>query len=452
MKSIGTRLSSKSLEQIGDRYYCLLIAFISLIFFFSRLYEPSLSGDAAKYALIAKNMLKSGNYLVPDLGIELYFKKPPFFFWLIALSYKLFGISEFSARLPSAIFALADALLVYLIARRISDSKLVAFMSSLVFIINFEVIRISTVIRFESFILFVNLSTILLLLKPSFIRSLVAGMLVGFGLLTKGPFALLGLAAVVIYFILKRDFEKISYQVFSLFIGCLIFGVYLFYMAAHHPEFFKEFFGNQILGRFEGTLNEGTPRSFFFYERILLKHFWIWNVFLLYFIFMVIKNGREYLKEIFSIKDKDLWSIFVIMFLIVFLPLHLVSLKFTRYSYYLYPFLSLIVGYVVVKKGLLKPVALYIAAVTLIYSLIVMACPCKFHKDKLKDLRPLVEVGINNFHSLGIDKSIDKLTAYSLLFYYDLSINETGYFLAKGAKCSDSLVKFKSYCIVEEKR
>ena len=452
MKSISTWFSSKSLEQIGDRYYYFLIAFIPLIFFFSRLYEPSLSGDAAKYALIAKNMLKSGNFLVPDLGVELYFKKPPFFFWLITLSFKLFGISEFSARLPSAIFALADALLVYLIARRISDSKLVAFISSSVFIINFEVIRISTVIRFESFILFVNLSTILLLLKPSFIRSFVAGMLIGSGLLTKGPFALLGLAAVVIYFVLKRDFGKVSYQIFSLFVGSLIFGIYLFYMATHYPGFFKEFFGNQILGRFKGTLNEGTPRSFFFYERILLKHFWIWNVFLFYLIFMVIKNGREYLKEIFSIKDKDLWNVFVIMFLIVFLPLHLVSLKFTRYSYYLYPLLSLIVGYVVVKKGLLKPVALYIAAVTLIYSLIAMVCPCKFHKDKLRDLRPLVEVGINNFHSLGIDESIDKLTAYSLLFYYDLSVNETRYFLAKGTKCSESLVKFKSYCIVEEKR
>ncbi len=83
---------------------------ISSIVFLSRLYEPSLSGDAAKYALIAKTMLKEGNYLFPHLGEEPYYKKPPFFFWLIALSFKIFGFNEFAARLPSALFGILSSL------------------------------------------------------------------------------------------------------------------------------------------------------------------------------------------------------------------------------------------------------------------------------------------------------------------------------------------------------
>jgi len=146
--------SLQVLEKLNDICYYFVITLVALIFFFSRLYEPSLSGDELKYALIAKNMMKSHSYFVACLGDELYFKKPPFFFWLILISYKIFGISEFSARLPSAIFAMLDALLIYLVGRRISDSKLIAFFSSLIFMVNFEIIRISTITRFESFILF----------------------------------------------------------------------------------------------------------------------------------------------------------------------------------------------------------------------------------------------------------------------------------------------------------
>lgn len=58
-----------------------------------------------RYATIAKNMLISGDWISPKLptenGLEIYLSKPPLHFWLTALSYSLFGVDEWSSRLPS---------------------------------------------------------------------------------------------------------------------------------------------------------------------------------------------------------------------------------------------------------------------------------------------------------------------------------------------------------------
>ncbi len=432
-----------SIEQTDEKYIALGIFLISTVFFLSRLYEPSLSGDAAKYGLIAKTMLKSGEYLTPSLVIDEYYKKPPFFFWIIAFFFKIFGVNEFSARLPSAIFAILDTLLLFKISKDISKSNRIALLTSLAFIINFEVIRISTTVRFESFLLFVNLTSIVLLQKPSLVKGIALGFLIGAGLLTKGPFSLLGVTAVLITSLLTKDFKSFKYALAALVFGLIIFGTYLLYMWQRYPQFLSEFFGNQILGRFTGILNEGTPRPFYFYERIILKHFWIWNVFLLIGLYKILR------KEIlFNIKNKRLWLSFLTMFLITYIPLHFVSLKFTRYSYYLYPFLAFFVANTASKGKFFKWSIFYSLSISTLYCLVALSCPCTFHKDKLKDIRPIVEVGLKNFQHLGIDKSIDRLKAYALLFYFDeLDVENPKFLLGRCNDRKDVLIKYDKYCI-----
>ncbi|RKQ63487.1 hypothetical protein C7457_0360 [Thermovibrio guaymasensis] len=83
------RITDFSLKRLS-----ILVLIISSTIFLSRLYEPSLSDDSVKYALIGKTMLKEGNFLFPHLGEEPYYKKPPLFFWLIAASFKVFGFNN----------------------------------------------------------------------------------------------------------------------------------------------------------------------------------------------------------------------------------------------------------------------------------------------------------------------------------------------------------------------
>lgn len=70
------------------------------------LWEP----DEARYAEIPREMLATGDWLTPRLNGVLYFEKPPFQYWLSALSMKLFGVNGAAARLP---LALASALAMW---------------------------------------------------------------------------------------------------------------------------------------------------------------------------------------------------------------------------------------------------------------------------------------------------------------------------------------------------
>src|SRR3970040_833103 len=59
--------------------------------------------DEINFAECAREMLVSGNYSMVQINFEPFREKPPLFIWMQALSMNLFGINEFSARLPNAI-------------------------------------------------------------------------------------------------------------------------------------------------------------------------------------------------------------------------------------------------------------------------------------------------------------------------------------------------------------
>ncbi len=75
--------------------------------------------DEPRYAQIAREMMWSGDYLVTRFNDGIYKEKPPLLFWSIALASAPFGdVSEFTARVPSFLSAIATLLLTYALARR----------------------------------------------------------------------------------------------------------------------------------------------------------------------------------------------------------------------------------------------------------------------------------------------------------------------------------------------
>ncbi|HEX9080815.1 MAG TPA: glycosyltransferase family 39 protein, partial [Holophagaceae bacterium] len=87
--------------------------------FMRPLWEP----DEARYAEIPREMLATGDWLTPRLNGVLYFEKPPFQYWLSAISMRLFGVHGWAARLP---LALASGLLIWAawrLARRLGARR-----------------------------------------------------------------------------------------------------------------------------------------------------------------------------------------------------------------------------------------------------------------------------------------------------------------------------------------
>lgn len=97
----------------------LLVA-ISLLLFIPHLgHTPLRSWDEAWYTEIARNILKSSDWFLLKWNGLPYYDHPPFGFWLMAISFKTFGVSEFSARLPSALCGIFSILLIYLIGKQL---------------------------------------------------------------------------------------------------------------------------------------------------------------------------------------------------------------------------------------------------------------------------------------------------------------------------------------------
>jgi 4-amino-4-deoxy-L-arabinose transferase-like glycosyltransferase len=77
-----------------------------------------LEPDEGRYAQIPKEMLAHDSWVVPTLQGEAYLDKPPLMYWLVALSYRAFGVSPESARLVPALCVHLTILAIYLIGRR----------------------------------------------------------------------------------------------------------------------------------------------------------------------------------------------------------------------------------------------------------------------------------------------------------------------------------------------
>jgi 4-amino-4-deoxy-L-arabinose transferase-like glycosyltransferase len=95
----------------------LLIVFLAAALYLPGLGQiPLFDRDEPRFAQAAREMVLSGNYVVPYFDGMLRPDKPPLVYWFMAASYHLLGISGFSARLPSVLFGALTLLVVYWMA------------------------------------------------------------------------------------------------------------------------------------------------------------------------------------------------------------------------------------------------------------------------------------------------------------------------------------------------
>jgi len=82
---------------------------------FRGLYNP----DEGRYAEIPREMLATGDWVIPHLNGLVYIEKPPLQYWATAVGYEVFGLGNWSARLYTALCGLATVLVVMALARRL---------------------------------------------------------------------------------------------------------------------------------------------------------------------------------------------------------------------------------------------------------------------------------------------------------------------------------------------
>lgn len=110
----------------------LLILLFSFLIFYRIDWLTLANWDEAWYGSIARNIAQTGNFMKMNWNGKIYYHHPPLGFMLMALSIKLFGITEFAVRFTSAFLGLGSIILIFLVGKKFFKNNLVGFASSLV--------------------------------------------------------------------------------------------------------------------------------------------------------------------------------------------------------------------------------------------------------------------------------------------------------------------------------
>src|SRR5436309_6204566 len=190
---------------MNSRMQALLIVLcVWAVVYLPALGSLAIKGEEGRRIFPAIRMLETGAYVVPQVGTNPYFRKPPLVNWLVAVSFKIFGVrNEWTARLPSALSVLAVAIAFVTVARASLGPK-GSLLAALIWMTNIGMIEKGRLIEIEA--LYISLCGLAIIFWLSFFLQkkspwliwVPASVFLGLGLLAKGPTLLLFFYGVVL--------------------------------------------------------------------------------------------------------------------------------------------------------------------------------------------------------------------------------------------------------------
>jgi 4-amino-4-deoxy-L-arabinose transferase-like glycosyltransferase len=103
---------------LAKRAWVVLFGAVCVALFYGLGSVPLLGPDEPRYAQVAREMFARGDWVTPTLGGHTWFEKPALLYWLMEIAYALFGVTEFAARVGSALSGVLTVLLAGWAARR----------------------------------------------------------------------------------------------------------------------------------------------------------------------------------------------------------------------------------------------------------------------------------------------------------------------------------------------
>ena len=268
-----------------------LIAICGLLFFTFLGVRDLWDIDEGMHAAIAQTMLLSGDWVTPIFNGEAFLDKPVLFNWVTAISFYLFGFTEFAARLPAALSGLGCVILTWQLGRQCYGER-AGFLAGLILATTLEFMILSRVVQYDiPFTFFVTLALF------CFARAVVDEdnrrfYFLGFyaaaalAVLTKGPIGLIlpGLV-IVVYLVTTARYSLLrEMQILPGIVLFLAIVTPWFVLMERANEGYLEYFIlKQHLGNFlggEGAMKPRHPEPFNYYLPILLAGLLPWSALL----------------------------------------------------------------------------------------------------------------------------------------------------------------------------
>jgi 4-amino-4-deoxy-L-arabinose transferase-like glycosyltransferase len=318
-----------------------LIVGVCILLFFFRLGSFGLVGaDEPRYAQIAREMLRRHDWVTPVLYSHTWLEKPIGYYWGALVSFKLFGVSDAAARVPSALAAALMVLFIYFILGRIRpaprvDAALMVASGALVLgmaraAATDMVLTAPFAIAMLSWYAYESEATSVLA-RGWLIAAYAA---LGAATLAKGPVAPVLFAAIVLaYAVVRGDLKVISRALWIP--GVLAFFVVAapWYLLVQHrtPEFFRVFILEHNLGRFNSNMFHHR-QPFWYYVPVMLVATAPWTFFVAT---AFITDLRDWWR---SRKQRDRQDGFVVFLLLwIIIPVAFFSISTAKLPGYILP-------------------------------------------------------------------------------------------------------------------
>ena len=333
---------------IGLCLFCLVVLFFDVGG--AALFEP----DEGRNAEVAREVLLLDDWITPHYDFIPRLDKPVFFFGLVALSFKIFGLGEWSARLPSVLASLGCLSLTYVLARAIFGRR-AALWSVLILVTSVEFFVLSRVVILDMVLtFFITLSLACFWFghlatgrRRKFLVLLMYAFL-GAATLIKGPVGLLLPAAVIFfYLLLSRKWALLGEMESSSGVPLFLIVTASWYVAVElrNPGYLHHFLYEENFARFTTTeFNRSGPWYYFF--MVLAAGFFPWTLLLP----MTLADFRK--------RPPADGHLFLILWIALpFIVFSLSASKLPHYILPLYPPLAILVGATVTKAFTAAPSA-----------------------------------------------------------------------------------------------
>jgi 4-amino-4-deoxy-L-arabinose transferase-like glycosyltransferase len=340
-----------------EQLYLFYIILCIVVYIIGSITVPLMEIDSVQYANISREMLLNKSFLqIFDQGKD-YLDKPPLLFWVSALSMYIFGINDIAFRIPSILMAVLAIYSTYKFTR-LYYAKEIALLAALVLASSQAMFLITHDLRTDTMLM----AWVILgiwqfsswLFTKKWISLITAFVAVAFGMMTKGPIALMvPIFSFVPHFLIHRNFKllfKWEYLVGVLIILVLLIpmDIGLYQQFDLHPEKvmyektgtsgLRFFYWTQSFGRITGESVWHENGYFFFLFENLIWGFLPW---ILFFIIGLVQEFYTIIKNKFRIQSHEEW-ISIPGFLITYTALGISNYQLPHYIYVVLPFVSII--------------------------------------------------------------------------------------------------------------
>lgn len=317
----------------------VVLAILCAMLLFIPLRRTGLAGyDDAFFAHQGKEMVLTGDWRTIHFNGEPSFAYPPLYIWLEASSFKVFGISDFAAKLPTALLGLGTIVLIYFLTLELTGQAWLSLLAMLVLTSTPFFLKNATHAMTDVPFTFLFALVIFLYLKglqkPAFLALL--GLPLGLALLMRSVIGLLAVGIIVTHAVLSKRYKLLwsPWLVLGLVLGLALPAIWYISEYELHGiaaiESHVRFVGSKInVG--ETSNNWLTLLN---YPGSLLKYYWPWLPFLLAGLVLQVRA---------MIAGKDaVASLLVVWVLLVLIPFSIIQTRYPRYIMPVYPAFSIL--------------------------------------------------------------------------------------------------------------